>query len=201
MKRKNPFSLPMFVFAALVTFATMAVLACDNTVGPNDDDDIQRDATQPTGEGWLEIGADEYVLSKLYFEHVENRQIDMHLVCDGLTMTESGHTGTGTMLWFELVFPEDSVTAGDFTYESDPDPDDDPNTFSDDSFIALDYEFIPEDWDKHAYLVGGELTISISGTTYTVSGEVELDHPHGDFDHRWATFYYQGPVTDSLWFD
>lgn len=203
MKRKHPFSLPMLVFATLVTFAMMAVLACDNTVGPNDDDDIQRDATQPTGEGWLEIGGDEYFLSKLYFlDRDWDDQIDMRLVCNGLTMTESGHTGTGTMLWFELVFPGDSVTEGTFNYKWDPDPENDPYTFSEDSFIALDYEFIfgGEAWDEQAYLDGGNFTISISGATYTVSGEVVLD-PSGDFGDTTAEFYYQGPVTASLWFD
>lgn len=149
-----------------------------------------------TGTGSLTVGGQTYSLSKMYTADFGETflgsgvyNIDIYLISEGLTLTGLP-SGIGEVVYLEMFFSTPTISAGTFNFSEDFDPP--ANTFSDYSDIEVRWQpgpDISEDWWE---LSGGVVTISISGSTYTINGTVDLD------GGGTATFSYSGRVTGEI---
>lgn len=150
-----------------------------------------------TGTGSLTVGGQTYSLSKMYtidygLVSAGVYNIDIALVSDGLTLNrDTGFgSGIGEIVYLELFFPTPSISAGTFIFSDVSDPP--ANSFSDWSDIEVRWQPALDISDGWWELAGGVVTISISGSTYSINGNVDLD------DESTATFNYSGPITGAF---
>lgn len=158
-------------------------LACDSNGGGDS-------ISKGTGEGELTVGGQTYSLTKLYFldwgqsEGVYN--IDVYIMSEGLDVLPD--RGTGEIVYLEMFFNTAAVTAGTYSFATTEAA----GTFSDASDILIGYRPATDTEDAWYWMDGGTVTISISGSDYTINGNVDLDGGGN------ATFWFSGRLTGSF---
>lgn len=145
--------------------------------------------TGGTGTGQLVYQGETTPLHQLWFVYYGEESpgvynIDLFLLPNSVDFINE--SGTGRFVYLEMFFGSNSVSAGTYNWtESFPEP---AGTFSDFSDISL----MNDDDTVWHDLTDGTVTISISGSTYTVSGTVTTD------EGGTASFSYEGPLTGDL---
>lgn len=140
-----------------------------------------------TGAGELTYGGDTTTLDQLYFLDYGDSgngvyNIDVYLMPS--TLNWSDGSGTGRYVYLEMFFSSPQVAAGTYTFSDELDPP--AGTFSDYSDVSTVTD-TGDDWED---FTSGEVTISISGSTYTIRGS-------GSTDLGSLSFEYSGPLTGS----
>ena len=177
------------VLVGIVVIATIVGLTSCDLLG--DDDNGSSGGGRGTGE--LEYQGETTELTQLFFDDLGEDTpgvyiIDIYILSDDLTLSGDiflDMSGTGRSVYLEMFFDEPSVSAGDYTLAGSGDA----GTFSSDSDITTWVDGNPT--AQHD-LTGGDVTISINGSTYTIVGSVTTEA--GDS----ATFTYEGPLTGSF---
>ena len=170
------------VLVGIVVIATIVGLTSCDLLG--DDDNGSSGGGRGTGE--LVYQGETTELTQLIFDDYGQHgsgvyNIDIYIVSDDLVFGEA--SGTGRFVYLEMFFDGPSVSAGDYIFSGSEAA----GTFSDFSDITT---VVDGAFTEHE-LTGGDVTISISGSTYTISGNVTTAEGA-------ATFTYEGPLTDSF---
>ena len=143
-----------------VFVGTLLVFACKNPTGVDVDN-----------ENSVTVGGQTYALSELYFEEFPGFSTGTGYNID-LSIN-----GQSAEVDLEMFFSGSSVSAGMYSFSDNHNS----NTFSSSSYVAT---------VNNIYSIsGGDVEISISGSTYTINGRVTVS------GGSQATFNYSGPVT------
>lgn len=173
----------LFIFCTVVV-ATF--FACSSST-ESDSDNNKGPVSQV---GTLSVNGTEYELTKLYIDHEgydsfsDNYDIDLLLFSEEVSFDGNTNKGTtdGSGVQLDMSFSADEVTSGTFKFSKNSDD----NSFSDfsDAFTS------PGDYRE--YFSGGDLEITIDGSTYSIEGNMVDDN--GDK----VTFSYSGSVTEEF---
>ena len=185
MKKHN---VVRFGYVAVTVFVgTLLFFACKNPTGVDVDN-----------ENSLTVGGQTYGLSQLYLEDWGwwsggGYNTDIYLFSSNIDPEEedfrdgtaAGATAGGVYL--EMFFSDSSVSSGTYSLSSSRDA----GTFSGSSFVGTAVNDGSGYYTEY-YVQGGQVGISVNGSTYTINGDVTVNIGGNS---QQATFNYTGSVT------
>jgi hypothetical protein len=153
----------------------------------------KKDKDKDTVTNYFKVGGTKYEVSFGTLEnygtdpgYYEGYNLDLYLITSGIDVDANGDwTGTGKALYFEMYSTNSAyLTSGEYTYDYISDV---PPTFTfDESRYSTNWTETNENW---VYLLLGTVTVTRSGSTYTIDLTGGVDQ-----NANAVTAHFSGPL-------